>query len=98
MLAKSRCLKAWGSVAFLCAFLMVQTAFGQAPTLINTITNPTPASVERFGGVSVALGNDRVVIGATGAGTLGSGEAYLYNTNGTLLATFTNPTPDVNEY
>src|SRR5580765_1109895 len=98
MKAKSRCLKTPGSLAVLCAFLMVQAAFGQSPTLINIITNPTPASVERFGGDSVALGNDRVVVGATGAGTLGSGEAYLYNTNGTLLATFTNPTPDVNEY
>ncbi len=63
--------------------------------LLTTFTNPTPSSDGDFGQIVAALGNDRVLIGAYGANTGASraGVAYLYNTNGALLTTFTNPTP-----
>ncbi|MBE0544785.1 MAG: hypothetical protein IH623_25895 [Verrucomicrobia bacterium] len=57
-------------------------------TLRTTFNNPTPAAYDIFGGSVAALGTDRVLIGAEGAG-----EAYLFNLTGTLLTTFTNPTP-----
>jgi hypothetical protein len=45
------------------------------------------------------VGSDRLLISATdAAATKGNGgSAYLFTTNGTLLATFTNPTPAANE-
>ena len=63
--------------------------------LLTTFTNPTPSSDGDFGQIVAALGNDRVLVGASGANTGASrtGAAYLYNTNGALLTTFTNPTP-----
>jgi hypothetical protein len=43
----------------------------------------------------VAVGNDRVLIGAQddNIGAAGAGAAYLFGTNRTLLTTFTNPAP-----
>lgn len=63
--------------------------------LLTTFTNPTPAASDSFGCALAALGNERVVIGAYGddRGATDAGIAYLFNTNGVLLATFTNPTP-----
>ena len=61
-----------------------------------TINNPTPASEEFFGRSVAAVGNDRVLVGAHTAfsgGQPGAGEAYLFNANGTLLTTLTNPAP-----
>ena len=59
-----------------------------------TILNPTPANSDQFGG-SVAIDGNNIVIGApnddTGAGNAGS--AYLFDTSGTLLRTYNNPTP-----
>ena len=69
--------------------------FSTNGTLLTTITNPTPALNDGFG-ISVAvLGNDRLLIGAyqDGTGAFKGGAAYLYNTNGTLLTTITNPAP-----
>ena len=69
-------------------------------TLLTTFTNPTPASFDKFGNSVVAVGTDRVLIGAycdkTGAAQAGA--AYLFSPNGTLLTTFTNPTPAVDDY
>ena len=69
--------------------------FSTNGTLLTTFHNPTPAASDFFGFPVAALGNDRVLIGAfgddTGAG--GAGSAYLFSTNGTMLITFTNPTP-----
>ncbi len=69
--------------------------FNTNGTLLTTFTNPTPAAGDFFGDSVAALGKDRVLIGAYGddVGALDSGAAYLFGTNGTLLATFTNPTP-----
>ncbi len=63
-------------------------------TLVTTFTLPDPLAGS-FGGSIAALGNDRVVIGAYSyaQGALQAGRVYLYRTNGTLLATFTNPSP-----
>jgi hypothetical protein len=64
-------------------------------TLLTTFTNPTPAADELFGALVATVGTDRVLIAAWGdnAGARQAGAAYLFNTNGTLLTTFTNPTP-----
>src|SRR5688572_27023402 len=73
----------------------------QTPILVKTFPNPTPVGGEYFGWAMAPLGNDRVLVGAPyvadpppGGGIAYSvGEAYLFSTNGTLLNTFTNPTP-----
>ena len=64
----------------------------QTPILVKAFPNPTPVEGEYFGWAMAPLGNDRVLVGAP-YGDYSIGEAYLYSTNGTLLNTFTNPTP-----
>ena len=62
---------------------------------LATFTNPVPVS-EGFGSAVAALGADKILIGAPlgDVGGPNSGGAYLFDTNGTLLATFKNPVPD----
>ena len=69
-------------------------------TLLTTFTNPTPANSDNFGNSVAALGSDRVLIGASGdnTGATEAGAAYLFSTNGTLLTTFTNPTPATSDF
>lgn len=69
--------------------------FATNGTLLTTFTNPAPARNDWFGAAVTALGTNRVLIGAYGANVGGTdaGAAYLFNINGTLLTTFTNPTP-----
>lgn len=64
-------------------------------SLRTTFTNPSPASVLRFGSSLAAVGTDRVLIGARGyhSDIPNSGAAFLFRTNGTLLATFADPRP-----
>jgi formylglycine-generating enzyme required for sulfatase activity len=65
-------------------------------TLLATFTSPNPTDYGNFGQSVTALGNDRVLIGAGHdniTGTIRAGAAYLFGTDGTLLATFTSPTP-----
>jgi len=64
--------------------------------LITTFTNPTPASGDQFGLSVTGVGSDKVLIGVPydDAGASDAGVAYLFSTNGTLLTTFTNPTPE----
>jgi hypothetical protein len=64
-------------------------------TLMRTFLRPTTQAGARFGIAVAALGTDRVVIGADGDDRAGTdaGAAYLFSTNGALLATFTNSTP-----
>lgn len=73
--------------------------FGTNGTLLTTFTNPVPTPFAFFGYSATAVGSTRVLIGAyqdnTGASHAGS--AYLFSTNGTLLNTFTNPTPEVED-
>jgi hypothetical protein len=68
-------------------------------TLLATFNNPTPASGDRFGVAVAAVGTDKVLIGADrdDAGASDSGVAYLFRIDGTLLATFNNPSPETND-
>jgi hypothetical protein len=59
-----------------------------------TLTNPTPNGPGSFGSSVASLGNNRVVVGAPGAGGL-AGAVYIFNANGTLLTTITNPAPGI---
>ncbi len=74
--------------------------FSTNGTLLTTFTNPTPASADYFGISVAAVGSDRVLIGAyrDDTGATDAGAAYLFSTNGTLLTTFTNPTPASGDY
>ena len=69
--------------------------FAQNSALLTAFTNPTPATYDFFGESLAAVGTDRVLIAASGndTGTFNAGVAYLFSTSGTLLTTFTNPTP-----
>ncbi|MGC3959866.1 MAG: tail fiber domain-containing protein [Verrucomicrobiota bacterium] len=79
--------------------------FNTNGTLLTTFTNPAPVSEDTLGGRDyfgsslAALGKDRVLIGAPldSGLTYASGLAYLFNTNGALLRTYTNPAPVYNE-
>ena len=73
--------------------------FSTNGTLLTTFTNPTPEDFDDFGNAVAAVGSDRVLIGARGdaTGAAGAGAAYLFRTNGTLLTTFTNPTPALSD-
>lgn len=68
--------------------------------LLNTFTNPFPDEYDRFGCSVAAVGVDKVLIGASDDLIAGNftGAAYLFNTNGTLLTTFTNPTPEFGDF
>jgi hypothetical protein len=69
--------------------------FSTNGVLLTTLTNPTPAADDYFGWTVAAVGPDRVLIGASSddTGAANAGAAYLFSTNGTLVATFNNPTP-----
>ncbi len=71
--------------------------FNTNGALLTIFTNPTPVYDDHFGNSVAAMGDDRVLIGAYWAHTdVGNvGAAYLFSTKGALLATFTNPTPEV---
>lgn len=68
--------------------------------LLRTFKSPSPAEYEAFGDSVAAVGTNRVLIGADGnsLGATFSGAAYLFSTNGTLLTTFTNPTPAARDF
>lgn len=74
--------------------------FSTDGAVLTTFTNPTPAVGDLFGSAVSAVGADRVLIGAfsDNTGATDAGAAYLFSTNGSLLATFTNPTPAVRDY
>ena len=71
--------------------------FSTNGTLLTTFAHPTPTARDSFGSSVAAVGSSRVLIGAYGddTGAANAGSAYLFSTNGTLLNTFTNPTPAV---
>lgn len=68
--------------------------FSPSTALLTTFTNPTPAG-GAFGSAVTAVGNDWVLIGdyADNTGAIQTGAAFLFSSNGTVLTTFTNPTP-----
>lgn len=69
--------------------------FNLSGGLVRTFTNPAPASLDVFGRAVAAVGNDRVLIGAPfkDLGNNNAGAAYLFDLNGNLLVTYTNPIP-----
>ncbi|HOW98301.1 MAG TPA: hypothetical protein PK634_10990, partial [Kiritimatiellia bacterium] len=68
-------------------------------SVLVTITNPVPAPSNYFGCSVASLGSDKIIVGAmqddTGADNAGS--VYLYDMNGALLVTITNPAPDADD-
>jgi hypothetical protein len=69
--------------------------FSTNGTLLTTFANPTPAVGDQFGHAVAAVGPDKVLISAIvdDTGATNTGAVYLFSTTGTLLTTFTNPTP-----
>jgi len=69
-------------------------------SLLATFTNPTPQMGDNFGYSVAGVGADKVVVGANrdNTGAALAGAAYLFNTNGTLFRTFTNPTPQASDF
>lgn len=68
--------------------------------LLHTFFDPTPNTDEYFG-VSVALFGTRAVVGSLydDTGTTDAGAAYLFDVvTGTLIHTFSNPTPVADDY
>jgi hypothetical protein len=62
-----------------------------------TFSNPHVDYVFEFGSAVAAFSNDRVLISADSYGS-GLGQVFLFNTNGTLLTTITNPAPGIQNY
>jgi hypothetical protein len=69
--------------------------FNDQGTLLATIPNPTPATNDNFSRSLATVGSNGLLIGCPGddTGTTNAGSVYLFNTNGALLVTFTNPAP-----
>jgi len=69
--------------------------FDTSGNLLQTINNPKPIRGDFFGD-SVSIYGNNILVGAIGvdAGTEDAGSVYLFNTSGTLLQTFYNPTPN----
>jgi hypothetical protein len=67
--------------------------------LLETIENPNASLGDAFG-ISVAAVGGNILVGAPCDDTDGTnvGAAYLFDSNGTLLQTFHNPTPNANDY
>jgi hypothetical protein len=62
--------------------------------------NDPGSSFFSFGNPVTTVGSDRILIGAifNNTGASDTGAAFLFNTNGALITTFTNPTPAMQEY
>ena len=88
-------------ILLLALVLLPGSAFAQGISvpLLTTFTNPTPVASDFFGESVAAVGSNRVLIGAfaDNTGASAAGAAYLFSANGTLLTTFTNPTPAVSD-
>jgi hypothetical protein len=69
-------------------------------TLLTVFTNPTPQYGEVFGSSLTAIGADQILIGASqdNTGAPSAGAAYLFNAQGALLTTFTNPVAGAGDY
>lgn len=68
--------------------------------LLWTFNNPTPAAADSFG-VSAAISGNSVVVGAfkDDTGATNAGSAYLFDAvSGSLLRTFNNPTPALDDW
>ena len=70
-------------------------------TLVATLANPDPELHDHFGYSVVGIGSDRALVGAyrdDPGGVQDAGSAYLFDTNGTLLATLPNPEPGFRDF
>lgn len=69
--------------------------FNTNGALLAVFTNPAPASSLLFGYPVTSLGNEHVLVGAiqSDAGDDDAGAVYLFDTNGTLRASFSSPHP-----
>ena len=68
----------------------------ETATLLHTFANPAPPNTDAFGG-SASLSGDRVLVGAYNddTGATDTGRAYLFDaSNGALVHSFDNPSPD----
>lgn len=74
--------------------------FNTNGVLLTTFSNTMPRLSSRFGFDAVLVDANRLLIGAAqvDVGASGAGAAFLYDTNGTLITTFTNPTPSVDDW
>jgi hypothetical protein len=75
--------------------------FSTNGALLTTFTNPAPGGSDLFGVTVAAVGDDRVLIGAPywdSPGLTNAGAAYLFGTDGSLLATYTSPSPAAGDY
>ncbi|MDD4622244.1 MAG: hypothetical protein PHG71_03310 [Kiritimatiellae bacterium] len=68
-------------------------------SLVDTITNPTPASGDNFGKAVAAVGGDCFVVGAPAdnSGAVAAGLVHLYDAQGVHLADVSNPTPEAGD-
>ena len=66
--------------------------FDKSGNLVLTYNNPEPELFDGFGN-SVSIDGGKVVIAASGdrSGHAGRGEAYLFDTSGNLLQTYSDP-------
>jgi len=67
-----------------------------AGTRLATYTSPNPRNWSGFGTAVAGVGHDKVLIGSPfdSPGAFDAGAAYLYDLNGSLITTYTNPTPN----
>jgi hypothetical protein len=65
-----------------------------------TITNPVPENFAQFGYTVARASDDRLLVGCYRheEGGVEVGQAYLYDTSGNLLQTFTNPAPSSGDF
>jgi uncharacterized repeat protein (TIGR01451 family) len=68
-------------------------------TLRATLSHPAPVNSNMFGMAVAVLGSDKVAVGVSRDDLVAtdSGAVYLFDTNGTVLVTITNPTPDAGD-
>ena len=68
--------------------------------LLYTFNNPTPETNDHFGS-SVSISDNKILIASSNddTGATNAGSAYLYDAStGTLLQTFNNPTPQIDDW
>ncbi len=68
-------------------------------TLVTTLVSPRPTREDLFGWAVAGVGGDRVLVGTPSddTGAVNAGAAYLFNLEGRLLATFSNPRPRIGD-
>ncbi len=74
--------------------------FNPSGQLLHTFDNPNPVVNGDFG-YGLTISGSNLLIGAygnTSGGITHAGQAFLFNTSGTLLQTFDNPNPVINGY